>query len=53
MIAVYVASFRLWRLTRIASGKNQGSERGELLECIMHAKWRGFLEITAAAPLLG
>lgn len=22
-----------------------------LLECIMHAKWRGFLEITGAAPL--
>lgn len=25
--------------------------RGELLECIMHAKWRGFLQITGAAPL--
>lgn len=22
-----------------------------LLECIMHAKWRGFLEITGAGPL--
>ena len=45
MIAVYAGSFRL-RLTR-----KLGWVGGELLECIMHAKWRGFLQITGAAPL--
>ncbi|CAL1680110.1 unnamed protein product [Lasius platythorax] len=39
-------SFRSrWLIRRRAGGIP------ELLECIMHAKWRGFLEITGAAPL--
>jgi len=45
MIALHVASFRSRWLIR------HWTEDGGLLECIMHAKWRGFLEITAAAPL--
>ena len=50
MIAFHVASFRSrWLIRRWAAREGTGSTG--LLECIMHAKWCGFLEITGAAPL--
>lgn len=35
----------------VAAADSQLEVGGGLLECIMHAKWRGFLQITGAAPL--
>lgn len=35
----------------VVAADSQPMGWGGLLECIMHAKWRGFLQITGAAPL--